>query len=81
MHYSGGFKNISEAALDVECHQPPIRLALEKAVIEAVLRIQTALSYETIRSIRNTNEPQKTADKITKLLSPLEQIEDLAKRT
>ena len=75
---SGGFKNVAGAALDIECHQLPVQLALEKAIAEAVLRVQTCPNYETIKAIRVVDEPQKPTSKIEKLRSPLEQLEGIA---
>ena len=75
---TGGWKNVSGAALDIECHQLPVNLALEKAIAEATIRIQICPNYDTIKSIRDTDEQQKPFNKRAKLRSPLEQIEDIA---
>ena len=65
------FKNISETALDVECYQLSMKLALKKIVAETILRMQTISNYNIIKEIKNINESQKRVAQLAKLKSSL----------
>ncbi len=47
---SGDFKNVGGASLDIGCHLLSVREALEEAIAEAALRLQTCLSSPTART-------------------------------
>ena len=73
---TGGFKNVSGMALDVEAHLLLVRQALEKNIAEAALRIQTCPNYELIRAIRDRPVGTKRPiAKRRKLRSPLQLLE------
>jgi len=70
---AGAFRNTSGPALDVELYLLPIKLVLEKALGEALIRLRTSQVYDQIKEAR---QHSRATEGNFRLWSPLRKLEE-----